>query len=418
MSASISNSSTKQRAWVFRISNPRPLQNEDDDLETWEDVEQIKYCCYQLERSESGLIHYQGYVVFKNPQRMSFCKSLHARAHWEVRRGTHDQARDYAQKEETRVKGPWRFGDETGLGKKGFRSDLVGMKRMLDEGESMKKVADAHFPCYIRNHRGIEKYSMLAQTKLRSWETHTSVYWGPPGSGKTKRALFEAGESSYWLSKPGKGQQVFFDGYDGHEVLVIDEFYGWIPRGLMQSICDRYPLNVHTKGGMVPFLAKKVIITSNTDPREWWSNIGLGPMTRRLTDPLGEIVHMNGPVWQSPLEIEAEAVAKLAEMANKENEKENERWEQEEAWANEVENRLSQPDEEENLADFPDATCDEAEEENGIDVYSPMPKRRRYDSDLDDNLLEEWLEFERQKSEKRSSVPGYRVESGLEFNKN
>ena len=37
-------------------------------------------------------------------------------------------------------------------------------------------------------------------------------------------------------------------------------------------VLDRYPLQVENKGSSLPFLAKRVLITSNTDPRAWYKN--------------------------------------------------------------------------------------------------------------------------------------------------
>jgi hypothetical protein len=102
----------------------------------------------------------------------------------------------------------------------------------------------------------------------------------------------KAGEGAYWVAKPGPNQTLFFDGYEGQEDVVIDEFYGWITRDLMCRLCDRYPFMVHTKGGMTNFYPKRVWITSNSPPDAWWPKIGLGPMERRLSGELGVVKHL------------------------------------------------------------------------------------------------------------------------------
>ncbi len=66
----------------------------------------------------------QGYVVLKKKSRLSALKKLLPRAHWEIREGTHDQARAYCMKEETRTKEPYEWGDPPAQGK---RNDMAAM---------------------------------------------------------------------------------------------------------------------------------------------------------------------------------------------------------------------------------------------------------------------------------------------------
>lgn len=277
--------------WIFRISNPK----ENMIPGTWPALE---YVVWQKEKGEGGLIHLQGYVVFNQKKRLTWLKKVDAGAHWEPRKGTHAQARDYAQKEETRLEGPWSVGEEP-VDQQGKRNDLISLKRRLDEGATEKEICEDEgtFPAWAKYHKIIPKYRMLTG-KQRSWPTETVVYWGEPGIGKSSRAFHEGGADAFWLSKPA-GQTAWWDGYTGQETVVIDEFYGWIQRDLMCRICDRYPLNVETKGGSQPFLAKKIIITSNSHPTEWWPKVGLGPMLRRLTAPMGKVVQMT-TAWAPP----------------------------------------------------------------------------------------------------------------------
>jgi len=176
-------------------------------------------------------------------------------------------------------------------GGRGGRSDLDEVKALIDGGASMTEVADNHFGSFCRYNRGFALYKQLKMKKNMLRAIEVQVYFGPPGTGKTSRAFEEGGEDAYWLSKPNSNR-CFWDGYDGQKTVVIDEFYGWLPRDLMQRLCDRFPTMVETKGSAVPFLAEKIIITSNQHPEKWWRRLGLGAMVRRLTAPIGRVYEL------------------------------------------------------------------------------------------------------------------------------
>lgn len=150
----------------------------------------------------------------------------------------------------------------------------------------MSYIADKYFGQFLRYERGFRSYRALTIGQ-RSWHTYCEVLWGPPGTGKSRYAWETGGPDAFWLSKPNSNR-VFWDGYDGQEVVVIDEFTGWLPFGFMCRLLDRYPMRVETKGSSVPFLAKRVIITSNLDPISWY-RLGLRALRRRLTGDLGSV---------------------------------------------------------------------------------------------------------------------------------
>lgn len=186
------------------------------------------------------------------------------------------------------------------------------VKQMIDEGKTEKEVADVAFGTWCRHYKAIERYRMLTVAH-RSWPTTALVYWGPPGTGKSSHALEMGGESQYWLQQPKhSGGDIWWDGYDGQRVVVIDEMAGWVPRTLCLRLIDRYPMHVETKGGAKPFLAELVIFTSNKPPDMWWPRVGLGAMERRLTEPLGFVFYfpMGGVVDE---EGEANYRAELAQ---------------------------------------------------------------------------------------------------------
>ena len=73
---------------------------------------------------------------------------------------------------------------------------------------------------------------------------------------------------AYW-----KQRGTWFDNYNNHETVIIDDFYGWLPFDTLLRMCDRYPMMVETKGGHVNFCPKTILITSNQAPDEWYRNI-------------------------------------------------------------------------------------------------------------------------------------------------
>lgn len=208
-------------------------------------------------------MHWQGYVEFKKPQRLAALKKLIPAAHWEVRRGTREQALEYCRKEESRIRGPFYAGLPWGTGGQGCRTDLQEVKRKIDEGASELRIADEHFAVWCRHSRAFREYRRLKVTN-RNWKTQVIMLIGDPGTGKSKKVNDEY-PGAYW-----KQRSIWWCGYEGQEHVVLDDFYGWLPFDILLRICDRYPLLVETKGGQVTFLAKTVLITSNKEPCEWY----------------------------------------------------------------------------------------------------------------------------------------------------
>jgi len=310
-------SKTNSKYWVFTINNPV----DDQAPAKWADIE---YAIWQKEKGANGTEHLQGYCVFMQKKRLSWLKkNATPGAHWEGRLGTHEQAKEYSRKQDTRIAGPWETGQEDPkLGSQGKRNDLMALKRKLDSGKTEAEIAqdEESFPTWAKFHKIIPRYRILTG-KQRDWPVFTQVIWGAPGLGKTRKARDLAGCDAFWLSRPA-GQTVWFDGYIGQETIVIDEFYGWISFDLLCRLLDRYPLNVETKGGSTPMTARKVIITSNVAPLAWYPNISqerIGALWRRLEMPLGTVEHMLipyvPPVAPAPPVLDAGLAAALNEVA-------------------------------------------------------------------------------------------------------
>ena len=259
------------RAWVFTLNNPErtaPIPPTEDPL-TWG----ATYVVFQLERGESGTPHLQGYCLFPSNRRLAALHRLAPKAHWEPRRGSHEQARDYCRKEEGRVDGPWEQGEQPAPGK---RNDLTLAMADVKAGMSERDIAEKYGGTWARNYNALQRYRNLV-TDHRNWKTEVTVLYGAAGTGKSRYACenhpraypFRAGD--YWC------------GYDGHADVVIDDFTaGCMRYGHALHVLDRYPLIVDVKHGSGPFLARRIIITSNTPPDLWYPNCPPDALMRRI----------------------------------------------------------------------------------------------------------------------------------------
>lgn len=271
---------TRVRAWLFTLNNPKV----DEDPRKWG----ASYVVWQKEKGDEGTIHYQGYCYFKVAKTLAGVKKVNARAHWEVRKGSHSQAKAYCSKQETREEGPWEEGVEPS---QGARSDLSGIKEKLDTGATLAEVASQDFSTWAKYRGAFREYKMLV-TKPRNFKSVVYVVCGETGVGKSRWAA-DKWPNAYWKSH---GQ--WWDSYDGQEVVIIDEFYGWLTYSFMLRLLDRYPLLVEVKGGSVPFVSKVVVIISNKDPAEWYDSKKClwAPLERRI-DKWFEMVEGGEKRW-------------------------------------------------------------------------------------------------------------------------
>lgn len=269
--------------WIFTINNP---EEEEEPPNVWPDVE---YVIWQHERGEEGTDHIQGYVVCVGRKSLKYIKEhYNNRAHWEVRRGTHKDAKRYCSKTDTRIAGPWEHGEEP---KQGQRNDLAEVDAYL-RTHTLEQVADEYPVASIRYGRHLAHHKQLI-TKHRDWLTDLIIYYGPPRTGKSWHAR-ELWPDAFWL-KRGRSGEPWWDGYDAHETVIIDEFYGWISVDTMTRLIDQFPMVVEAKGTTVKFVARRVVIISNKPPSEWW-HCELHGMARRLNEAY--TYHVTRPLFE------------------------------------------------------------------------------------------------------------------------
>nr|QKI28990.1 Rep [Trichosanthes kirilowii CRESS virus] len=244
----------------------------------------VKYAIWQKEKAATGKVHIQAYIKLTSPQRLTWLKNMLGNVHAEPAKGNDEQCKAYCSKKETQLEGPFEKGE---CDKQGTRRDLDLVSEELKAGKSVADIADSHTGTFIRFHKGIVacKGALQAQ-KAKAWRSvKVYVIYGPSGSGKTRQCYSLHPD----LHRVFMADKVWFDGYDGQEAILFDDFYGQVAISYMLQLLDGYKLDVPIKGGFVPALWTTVYITSNTHPDEWWSKSDIPTecrmaLRRRITD--------------------------------------------------------------------------------------------------------------------------------------
>lgn len=225
---------------------------------------------------KTELPHWQGYCELREQERFNVVKKLMGRTvHLKERYGTAQEAADYCKKD-------GNYEEYGEISKQGERTDLKAVARAIALGGSRLSIAMARPAEFIKFHRGIEKMINMRDKEYRKKEREVKVrvLIGPPGIGKT-RSIYDKYPDCYRLCCMEK-QAIWFDGYEGEKVLLIDDMdKDCIPYGMMLAICDRYPLRLPIKGDFTYAAWDRVYITSNKRVERWWNGANCDAFNRR-----------------------------------------------------------------------------------------------------------------------------------------
>lgn len=234
----------------------------------------VSYIKGQLEKGEeSGYLHWQLLVAYPKQVRMRTLKTCFGdSAHLELSRS--DAADAYVWKEETRV-----AGTQFELGKKKIKrnTDWDEIWDLAKKGDMESIPADVK----IRNYSTLKRIA-VDHVKLVGSAKKIIVYWGPTGTGKSHTAWEEAGMEAY----PKDPMTKTWDGYQGQENVVIEEYRGAISISHFLRWLDKYPVLADVKYSATPLLAKNIWITSNLHPGDWYPDLDQetkNALMRRLT---------------------------------------------------------------------------------------------------------------------------------------
>jgi hypothetical protein len=233
----------------------------------------FKYIIYQWELVSNH--HLQGYFQLKKKSRLVTLKRLfHSDVvHFEVARGTPQSNKDYCTKSDSAytkvLSSPFEYGTFTTSGQ---RSDLQSAVSVaIDQG--MNAVATQLPSTFVRYHRGLQalrSQRLLADAPMMR-PLVVNVFFGDPGSGKSFDAYHLAEQAdSYYVLPTVQDGKLWFDGYDGEKVLLIEDYDGSIPFDSFKRLLDVYKMMTPVKGSHTVPAFEAIFITSNTPPWTWY----------------------------------------------------------------------------------------------------------------------------------------------------
>ena len=272
----------RSRAFTFTWN-----QNNDDEHEfvgvpVLRDFgDSARYLCYGHEVGESGNFHLQGYVAFDQAIGISTVVNAIPGAHVEIAKGNAIQNRVYCSKDD------FDFYEEGAIPQQGRRNDLWDVKEVAKARRGISlRTAVEEFPAIVAKFPRFISTLNLVYSRPRTTAPIIIYFWGATGLGKSRTAytLAQMLGSVYKVMQP-KGSGVYFDGYDGHEVIWLDEFYGnrmsW---GQLLEMTDRYPNRLPVHGMQGPEnVAKYIIFTTNSKPTDLYQRINAAPFLRRIS---------------------------------------------------------------------------------------------------------------------------------------
>lgn len=272
------------RNWCFTDNNP-----DYEPMELPQHPEE-KYCSWQLEKGESGTLHIQGYIELKKQMTLSAMKAWLPGAHFEPRKGTREEARDYTMKDDSRVAGPFErgeFGQEQGK-----RMDLEAVKLAVAEGKSKREIYDL-FPFVAAKHpRFVDQLlawhvadgavKIVDFNPRYTWQQKVldmlseapherQVLWlydAVGGKGKTHMSKYLVDARGAFYTNGGKAADVCY-AYNGEPIVIFDymrdykEFVGY---AVIEQIKNGILFSHKYESGMKRFNTPHVICMANFMP--------------------------------------------------------------------------------------------------------------------------------------------------------
>lgn len=247
------------KGWVFTVNNYK--EHHCEAIMRMNIGDDVTGIVVGKEVGEQGTPHLQGAIGFSSRKTLKQLVEMFPGAHVEVMRGTWQQNVVYCTKQNNVLR-------REGTGpQQGERSDLETIYGLIKSGSSLDVIMDTFPSQYMRYSRAIEQCYDRVHRLDRKKKEPVQVVWiyGESGSGKSwitdeyAEDCLAEGKTVFTWEADGD----WWDGYDGEEVIIMNEFKGDLSYTRMLKLCDVYTTKLRRRGRS-PVLLKAKIIIINT----------------------------------------------------------------------------------------------------------------------------------------------------------
>jgi len=287
------------RNFTFTLNN----YQDKPDLHLSLDQLPCRYMKYGKEVSESGTPHLQGMVVFKSQTSLKSAVKKLGGCHVEIMKSLEGSLIYCSKDGDITERGDCPMSNKA-KGEKGreYYQNIIDLAEQ-DRIDEIDPQARLQYRASIRGFRD----DASKKRKLEDTDAQHEWYYGPPGSGKSRKAREENPEA--YLKMCNK----WWDGYEDEEVVLIEDLdvKHEVLGHHLKIWGDRYPHLAEYKGGAKKIRPQKIIVTSNFHPEEIFQDEKtLGPILRRFKciqfgdnpwTPVMPVRPMHDPVCNAPL---------------------------------------------------------------------------------------------------------------------
>lgn len=243
----------KSRKWLITINNP---QDKNISFEKIKEIikskyQNIIYFCYCQEIGrETHTVHIHIFLYSKSPLSGNSLIKTFQGCHLDPANGTCEQNRAYiykigkwenTEKEDTRIEGMQFESGECPVEKPGRRSDLEELKNLLLEGKTNGEIYNIN-ASYMRYASTLDRVRQdLIYTKYKNEPRFVEVEYvhGKTGTGKTRTIMEKYGYANVYRVTDYTHP---FDGYEGQDVIIFEEFRSSLKIQDMLNYLDIYPV--------------------------------------------------------------------------------------------------------------------------------------------------------------------------------